>query len=122
MSDSQDNPAYRISAEAAAEYIKAGALVIDVRSEAGRQANGELHGAVVIAKPDVLQTVTTKIGRAFPGQKTVVFCGSVKGSGPIVDQLVAAGYDNVHDVDGGFAALVAANVLPKIERPAPTPV
>ncbi|MFB9948696.1 rhodanese-like domain-containing protein [Rhizobium puerariae] len=95
----------RLKAEAAVEAIHEGALLIDVRSEAGRSRDGELQGAIVIAKPDVLHVLSERIRRVSDEQKIVIFCGSVKGSGPVVDTLTQAGFVGVYDVDGGFSAL-----------------
>lgn len=116
MSETRTN---RIDGKTALDAFRSGALLIDVRSEAGRQKNGEAHGAIVIPKTDVLDAVTKRLGRTSADQKIVIFCGSIKGSEPIVDQLQAAGVSNVFDVDGGFEALVGDDGLARIERPAP---
>lgn len=113
-----DRSATRLDGAAALEAFREGALLIDVRSEAGRQKNGEAHGAIVIPKTDVLDAVTRRLGRTSPDQKIVIFCGSIKGSEPIVDQLQAAGVGNVFDVEGGFDALTIADGLDRIARPA----
>ena len=39
------------------------------------------------------------------GARIVVFCGSVNGSGPVVQTLEGLGFTNVADVDGGYAAV-----------------
>jgi rhodanese-related sulfurtransferase len=107
------NPSTRISAEAATQAIADGALLIDVRSAAGRAKNGEVAGAVVIAKSDVLN-VLSKLQRIGEPNKIVVFCGSIAGSGPVLEQLTTSGFTNAYDVDGGFPALVeqGATVIP----------
>lgn len=109
-------PAYRLQAKAAVEAINAGALAVDVRSEGGRERDGELRVAVVIPKTDVVEALTKRLARTSPDQKIVVFCTSVNGSQPIVEKLQGVGVHNVYDVDGGFAALVAQG-LAKIPRP-----
>lgn len=109
----------RLDGQNALDAFRAGALLIDVRSEAGRHKNGEAHGAIVIPKTDVVEAVTRRFGRASAEQKIIIFCGSIKGSEPIIDQLTAAGVTNVYDVEGGFDALTGEGGLTRIERAAP---
>lgn len=108
----------RITAQDAAGKIAEGALLIDVRSAEGRAKNGEVVGAVVIAKTDVLKVLSKLVRRSDDTQSIVAFCGSVLGSGPVVDELAAAGFTGVHDVEGGFAALVGQGIT---VVPPPTP-
>lgn len=105
----------RLTPSAAAEAIEAGALLIDVRSEVGRGRDGELQGAVVIAKTDVVGILSKRMRKVAEDEKIVVFCGSVKGSAPVIDALVSAGFRSVYDVDGGFPAL-RDHGLPLIPR------
>ena len=37
-------------------------------------------------------------------QDIVIVCGSIRGSGPVAEQLRAKGFTNVAHVDGGFPA------------------
>ncbi|MEW1957915.1 rhodanese-like domain-containing protein [Kineococcus sp. NPDC059986] len=110
-----------VDAETAGRAVAGGALFVDVRSDAGRAAHGELPQAVVVAK--------TEVGRAFavgePGaleqltgkdQEIVVICGSPAGSGPVTAELLAAGFRDVVQVDGGFPAWKAAGLA--TEEPA----
>lgn len=99
----------RIDAFSAAELFHAGAILVDVRSAAGRAKNGELAGAAIVAKPDVVNFVTQRLsGRRQP---VLLFCGSVAGTEGLIRDLRAAGATQVADVEGGFAALVAAGLL-----------
>lgn len=107
----------RIGAPAALAAWRAGAILIDVRSAAGRQKNGEAQGAIIVAKSDVVDFVTRRLP-AGGGQKVILFCGSVAGSGPLVAQLAAAGVADVADVDGGFAALTGEGGLALHPAPA----
>lgn len=109
----------RIEGAEALRTIRDGALLIDVRSEAGRHRDGEIHEAVVVPKTDVVSFVTNRIARRNPDQKIVIFCTSVKGSQPIVEKLTEAGVDNVFDVEGGFAAITGEDGLARIARPTP---
>lgn len=110
----------RLSAADATLAINKGALLIDVRSEIGRGRDGELQEAIIVAKADVLPVLARRFKRTSEDQPIVIFCGSVKGSGPVVDALVQAGFTNVFDVDGGFSALRDAGiaVLPRATPPA----
>ncbi len=100
---------HRIDATAAAALWRAGAILIDVRSPAGRAKNGELVGAVIVPKTDVVEFVANRLaGRRQP---VVLFCGSVAGSEPLVSALVAAELPRVADVEGGFPALVATGAF-----------
>ena len=92
-----------------AQRVASGAVVIDVRSEAGRRSGGELIGAIVVGKDEV----ATKLGADSPDRiadvdstttPIVVVCGSVRGSGPVAAQLITWGYSNVVHVAGGFPA------------------
>ena len=118
------------SAPFAASFLAQGALALlaicivsqlrappvkTVRSDLGRGKTGELQGAVIISKDDIEDVMTRRMSAA---QKTVVFCGSIKGSEPVVEKLRAAGLKDVYDVDGGFAALSEAGV-PVMERKVP---
>lgn len=95
-----------ISADAARSRIEAGALLIDVRSAAGRESAGTIPGATVVAKDEVAAFAA----RTAPDSDIVVFCGSIDGSGPFVDFLDEHGFTHVDHVDGGFDALRAAGV------------
>jgi rhodanese-related sulfurtransferase len=104
-----------ISAEQAARLIEEGALLIDVRSEAGRASTGSVPGAVVVNRENVAQDFAPESGTRLPqvqgtDQKIVVFCGSVNGSGPVARKLQVLGYSQAVHVDGGFPALRDAGV------------
>lgn len=85
-------------AEAAAETT----TLIDVRSESSRAQFGTIAAAIVVDKSDV----QTEFGAANRDrdERIVVFCGSVKGSGPVVDELKELGYTNVSHIEGGYPA------------------
>ena len=101
----------RISGAEALRLVRSGAVLIDVRSAAGRAAHGEVKGAAIIAKSDVLEFLRDRSGIAAGDRPVVVFCGSVAGSGPIIERLLAAGITNAVDVEGGFAALTGPDGL-----------
>ena len=91
------------SAEDARSRVEKGALLIDVRSEAGRAANGAIEGATVVAKDDVAAFAET----LDKDQEVVIFCGTTAGSGPVADYLDDSGFTAVRHVEGGFDALAA---------------
>jgi len=85
----------------ARDRIERGALLIDVRSDAGREANGAIDGATVVAKADVAAFAET----LDKDREVVIFCGTTAGSGPVADYLDEHGFSAVSHVDGGFEAL-----------------
>lgn len=98
-----------ITAEQAAQRAAEGALVIDVRSDAGRARDGVIPGSVradrtaldaqfLIDSPEKLAEVTEW------DQDIVIVCGTIDGSGPVAEYLRAQGFSNVAHVDGGFPA------------------
>ncbi|MFC7925105.1 rhodanese-like domain-containing protein [Microbacterium laevaniformans] len=109
---SADEPVYDaplISPQDAAARLAAGALVVDVRSDAGREKDGVIPGSIrgdrtrldaqfFLDSPEKLAEVTEW------DQEIVIVCGSVRGSGPVAEKLRAQGFTNVSHVDGGFPA------------------
>lgn len=104
----------RISAREALRKLRNGAVLIDVRSRKGRAANGELQGAVIVAKADIL-TFITRAGFAASDRQVVIFCGSIEGSGPVIEILHHHGVTQAVDVEGGFAALTGDDGLALVE-------
>lgn len=99
----------RIQADDAITAWRNGAILVDVRSPAGRARNGEIAEAVVVPKALAVDVLA---GRLQPGQASIVlFCGSVAGTTPLVEALVSRGLTQVYEVDGGFAALAATGAL-----------
>lgn len=104
-----------ISAAEAIERLERGALLIDVRSEGGRASTGSVPNAIVVGKDSVGENFEAASKAKLPQLETtdqdiVVFCGSVAGSGPVVEQLWKLGYHRAVDVDGGFEALRSAGL------------
>jgi rhodanese-related sulfurtransferase len=91
------------SAADARERVDKGALLIDVRSDAGRAANGAIEGATVVLKEDVAAFAST----LDTDREVVIFCGTTAGSGPVAEYLDAQGFTAVSHVDGGYEALAA---------------
>jgi rhodanese-related sulfurtransferase len=104
-----------VTASEGAERVAAGAVLIDVRSETGRQTGGELLGAIVVGKDEVASKLSVDSPDRIAAVDStttpvVVVCGSVHGSGPVAAQLIAWGYSNVVHVEGGFPAWKAAGL------------
>jgi len=98
-----------ISPAEAAERFAAGAVVIDVRSDAGRAKDGVIPGSIrgdrnridaqfLLDSPEKLAEITEW------DQDIVIVCGTNLGSGPVAEKLREKGFTNVSHVDGGFPA------------------
>jgi len=102
-------PAPLVTLDEAVARVDAGAVLIDVRSDAGRAAGGVLSGATVVAKDqlderfalDSPDRVTEVESADTP---IVIVCGSVRGSGPVAAELIRRGFTDVVHVEGGFPA------------------
>lgn len=84
------------------EAAAAQATLIDVRSEKSRIEFGTIASAIVVDKA----AVAAEFGSADRDrdEPIVVFCGSVKGSGPVTQELIELGYTNVSHIEGGYPA------------------
>ena len=105
--------------EDAGAKVAVGALLIDVRSAAGRASAGEIPGAT-LADRDNLDALFGPSDNPAVTLDTpvVIVCGSVNGSGPVAEALAARGYTDVSHVDGGFPAWKEAG-LPATAAPDP---
>lgn len=100
---------------AAARRVQAGAVLVDVRSDAGRAATGSIPGAHVVDRYAVGETFdlagATRLAPVLSlDTPIVVVCGSVRGSGPVAAVLRAQGYTDVVHVEGGAAAWLEAGL------------
>ena len=102
------------TAAAARERVDRGALLIDVRSDAGRAATGAIEGATVVFKEDVAAFAAT----LDTDREVVIFCGTTAGSGPVADYLDEQGFTAVSHVEGGYEALAAATRVEPAETAA----
>ena len=101
-----------VQAREAFARVDAGALLVDVRSDRGREREGEIDGAVVVDRnrlPELFsdESPLKALRDVEKEQEIVVLCGSINGSRPVAEWLTVNGYDNVSHVDGGFAAYKA---------------
>lgn len=98
-----------VSPADAAARVAAGAVLVDVRSDAGRARTGAIPGATVLDRYAVDDDFDlAAAARVAPvvslDTPIVVVCGSVRGSGPVAAELRAKGFTNVVHVEGGAPA------------------
>jgi rhodanese-related sulfurtransferase len=99
----------RSQARELADELRAGALVVDTRTEAQRTRDGELPGALVVERnelewrldptsPDRLAAVDG------PDRRVVVVCDEGYASSLAAASLLDLGLTDVTDLEGGFQA------------------
>jgi rhodanese-related sulfurtransferase len=97
-------------AELAAE-VAAGALVVDLRPEPDRSAEGELPGAVVVERIHlewrVDPTSPDRLPEATPDRRVVLVCNEGYASSLAAAALLDLGVARATDVVGGYRAWVA---------------
>jgi rhodanese-related sulfurtransferase len=100
----------RLPAAALDAALAAGDLVVDLRPEASRRANGELPGALVIERIHlewrVDPTSPDRAPEAVAGRRVVLVCNEGYASSLAAADLLDLGVDAT-DVDGGYAAWAA---------------
>jgi len=97
-------PPLQSAADAGAK-VADGALLVDVRSAAGRASHGDIPGATLADRTDLDALFGPASAPAVSlDTPVVVVCGSENGSGPVAEALAARGYTNVSHVAGGFPA------------------
>jgi rhodanese-related sulfurtransferase len=100
-----------VSPQDAASHLASGGLLLDVRSAAGRATTGSIEGARITDRadlgPELDPAATLPVSLDTP---IVVVCGSERGSGPVAAELIARGYTDVRQVEGGAAGWAAAGL------------
>lgn len=127
-----------VSPQDAAGHLAAGGLLLDVRSAAGRASTGSIEGARITDRTDLgpeLDPTAHRDAHGSAGEVAggaagaagaaavdgarlpvsldtpiVVVCGSERGSGPVAAELIARGYTDVRQVDGGAPGWAAAGL------------
>ena len=98
----------RVRPEDLAAELANGSLVVDIRPEANRQAEGELPGAVVIERIHLEwrldPTSAHRIPDAVPGRRVVIVCNEGYSSSLAAKTLRDIGLDDATDLDGGYRA------------------
>lgn len=98
-----------LNAREAADWVRNGALLIDVRSQPTRDRVGGVAGATVVDRErlpeffgaDSAERIVAADAAELP---IVVVCGSVSGSRPVAAWLLEHGHSHVGHVGGGFDA------------------
>lgn len=94
-----------VSVQQLHEAAQAGALVLDVR-EPSEYAEGHVEGSVLVP----LATVAARAGEFPKDEPVYVFCRSGNRSLQAAQTLVAAGFADVRNVEGGIVAWTAARL------------
>ncbi|QXC59474.1 hypothetical protein KSP35_13825 [Aquihabitans sp. G128] len=98
----------RVSPEDLAAEVAAGALLVDLRPDANRAAEGELPGAVVIERIHLEWRLDRTSGAALDGvdddTRVVLFCNEGYSSSLAAADLNALGLHRVTDLVGGYRA------------------
>ena len=98
----------RVAVEDLADEVAAGALVVDIRPEANRDAEGELRGAVVVERIHLEwrldPTSPDRITEAVPGRRVVVVCNEGFASSLAAASLRLVGVERATDLIGGYRA------------------
>lgn len=105
----------RLSPQAAAQAVdQEGAVLIDIRAQADRAAEGELPGAVVIERT-VLEwrldpTCDARLSIASYDLFPIIVCNEGYSSSLAAATLQTLGIARATDLDGGYRAWVAAGL------------
>jgi rhodanese-related sulfurtransferase len=105
----------RLTPAEALAAMRAGALLIDIRTDTQRQRDGEIPGALVIDRTVLEWRVDPASGAAHPavgGLDTplILLCAQGYSSSLAVGALLDLGASQVTDVIGGFEAWRAAGL------------
>ena len=98
-------PLTTVSVHDMAAGLAEGALVLDVR-EPFEYADAHVEGTVLVP----LATVSGRAGEFPKGEPVFVFCRTGNRSLAAAEALVAAGFSDVRNVDGGIVAWHAAGL------------
>lgn len=111
----------RLSADQLPEALRRGAVLVDIRPQAQRAAEGGVPGALVIER-NVLEwrcdpTSDARLPQAVGDDvEWVILCSEGYTSSLAAAALLDLGLQRSTDVVGGYHALVAAGVLPEMSQ------
>ncbi|BBX72362.1 sulfurtransferase [Mycobacterium shinjukuense] len=111
----------RLPADLVAEAVRRGAVLVDIRPQAQRAAEGEVPGALVIER-NVLEwrcdpTSDAKLPQAVGDDvEWVILCSQGYTSSLAVAALLDLGLHRATDVVGGYHALAAAGALAELSQ------
>jgi rhodanese-related sulfurtransferase len=98
----------RVAVEDLADEVAEGALIVDIRPEVNRDAEGELPGAVVVERIHLEwrldPTSPDRIPDAVPGRRVVVVCNEGYASSLAAASLRLVGVERATDLIGGYRA------------------
>ena len=104
----------RVSPDQLGARMADGDLVVDIRPEADRRAEGELEGALVVERIHLEwrldPTSPDRIPEATPGRRVIVVCNEGYSSSLAAATLQQLGVDRATDLVGGFRAWKAAGL------------
>jgi len=98
-----------VNAAQARQRVADGAVLLDTRSPGGREKTGPIDGAIIVDRDNLdaefdFGSPARHAEVASLDTPIVVVCGSVNGSGPVAQNLIARGFVNVVHVEGGAPA------------------
>lgn len=107
----------RVAPEALADEVAAGAVLVDIRPEASRRAEGELPGALVVELTVLQWRVDPTSPDRLPGfddpaLRIVVVCNEGYSSSLAAESLQRLGMPNATDLVGGYRAWRALAASP----------
>jgi rhodanese-related sulfurtransferase len=104
----------RLSPEQAQREIQSGALLVDIRPQAQREAEGEIPGATIIER-NVLEwrfdpASAARLPVASYDLQVIIFCSEGYTSSLAAASLLDLGVRRATDLEGGFRAWQAAGL------------
>ena len=104
----------RLSPAEADQAIQSGALLVDIRPQAQREAEGEIPGATIIER-NVLEwrfdpASAARLPVASYDLQVIIFCSEGYTSSLAAASLLDLGVGRATDLDGGFRAWQAAGL------------
>ncbi|WP_410674622.1 rhodanese-like domain-containing protein [Amycolatopsis sp. cmx-4-68] len=104
----------RVSPARARELQEAGALLVDIRPHANRQAEGEIPGSVVVERIHLEWRLAPdsewRLPSVTPESTVIVLCNEGYSSSLAAADLQRLGLPRATDLEGGFRAWAAAGL------------
>ncbi|RSM36656.1 sulfurtransferase [Amycolatopsis balhimycina DSM 5908] len=105
---------HRVGPARALELQEAGALLVDIRPFANRQAEGEIPGAVIVERIHLEWRLAPdsewRLPPVTPESTVIVLCNEGYSSSLAAADLQRLGLRNATDLEGGFRAWAAAGL------------
>ncbi|SDS83954.1 rhodanese-like domain-containing protein [Microlunatus soli] len=104
---------HRLAPDAAAEEVRTGALIVDIRPEWQRRQDGEIPGSLIVERNHLEWRLhpesDARVPQATSGQRWIVVCTEGYSSSLAAASLQSIGVDAT-DIDGGIHAWRAAGL------------